>query len=1004
MLTALTIISFAQLPIVYYDFENNSSRSTFQNVVEQSVNSGSTAFTSTGVAAPAGATGAGTYNAGPVTGQSLNVANNGTNVPASDPGISATNYVQFSLNTSGFSGISLKFDVYSYGPGGNYCFIGALVSYNGGTSYAPLITGFDPASGVWSATSGTLTSAGDNNANVRIRIYSYTGNKNNAGFRIDNVTLYALGTVAGGGIKNMLDEENIYTSNTSGLTANMYPRKNFTVTGAGTTVNLSPVKFTGTANGTGGNITVSANAVLNIISGTLSPLIDSAHGTVPVSTLTVAGGTVNLNTTLICGGNINITGGSLLLNSEVLKLGGTVSHTAGTFNSTAATIDMIGVTAQTLPANAFLNNAVKSLVISNSSAGGVSLGGALDVYSTLSFTGTGKTINTNDLLTLKSTATETAAVAEIPVNASGVALNYINGKVTVERYISARKAWRFLSIPTNTTQTIKETWQENQPTGSTALAGYGFQITGNMANWAAMGFDLLGVGNSAIKTYNSALSGWDGVSSTLLPIKTNRGYMTIIRGDRTANAGNSVPTPTVLRTTGALYTGTQPAISVGLNLFNAVGNPYASRLDLRNINKSSITDIFYVWDPKLGSLGGYQTMIPFLSNYYAFPGGGSYNPFYVPSNYIESGQAFFVTTTSLGGSIIMKEDAKADGSAVVSRTDALPGQRLITSLYYMNTDGSKILSDATINDYDDSYSNTVDQLDAKKMSNLNENLSIKTTDSLLVLDRKHTITTADTIFFNLTGVKLGQYQFEFLPQNINLTMFTAYLEDSYTQVRTPLDLTDTARYTFTIANIAASYAADRFRIVFKPLAALPVTITSISASRNTDATVSVEWKAENEIAIERYELEHSVKGTDFTKMASLTPSSNNGGRATYHINDAGATASAHYYRIKAISTNGLVQYSAIAKVAALTSVTGVSIYPNPVVNKTVHIYFTNQQPGNYAITVTNNAGQVVYRSIALLNNGNEAKVFQLTQVNAGTYQVSITAPGAKRTVTKVIIN
>ena len=77
----------------------------------------------------------------------------------------------------------------------------------------------------------------------------------------------------------------------------------------------------------------------------------------------------------------------------------------------------------------------------------------------------------------------------------------ILGKVTVERYISSRKAWRFLSVPTNTTQTIQQTWQEGCGANLSCVAGFGTQITG--VGGTAAGFDIYSALPS-MKTYNSA--------------------------------------------------------------------------------------------------------------------------------------------------------------------------------------------------------------------------------------------------------------------------------------------------------------------------------------------------------------------------------------------------------------------------------------------------------------------------------------------------------------------
>ena len=241
-------------------------------------------------------------------------------------------------------------------------------------------------------------------------------------------------------------------------------------------------------------------------------------------------------------------------------------------------------------------------------------------------------LTTNDNMVLKSDSSGTASIGSGIISGG-----YITGKVTVERYLSAHKAWRFLSVPTNTTQTVKQTWQEGA-TGNTSnpVAGYGAQITG--AGGTAAGFDLYSA-TPSMKTYNPATNTWVGIANTTTAtIKATDGYMTFIRGDRTANAFNSAPTQTVLRTKGTVYTGDQTPIPVSANKFAAIGNPYASALDMRNITKTGVKEFFYLWDPKLGGnygLGGYQTFyLDGSGNYEATPGMGSYGAFGSANNYI----------------------------------------------------------------------------------------------------------------------------------------------------------------------------------------------------------------------------------------------------------------------------------------------------------------------------------------------------------------------------------
>ena len=117
-----------QVPILYYDFENNASRTTFENLVEQSVNNGSAAITRAGnTTTISSVAGAGTFNGGAATGQAATGSN--WDSSTSDPGSAAPNYYQFVLNTSGFSQISIAIDHQASASGPAR--VGVLFSING---------------------------------------------------------------------------------------------------------------------------------------------------------------------------------------------------------------------------------------------------------------------------------------------------------------------------------------------------------------------------------------------------------------------------------------------------------------------------------------------------------------------------------------------------------------------------------------------------------------------------------------------------------------------------------------------------------------------------------------------------------------------------------------------------------------------------------------------------------------------------------------------------------
>ena len=173
------------------------------------------------------------------------------------------------------------------------------------------------------------------------------------------------------------------------------------------------------------------------------------------------------NITIHSGVTLNINGGKL-------SIGGEITADTAAIIADNGTIEYAGSVAQTIADHTFKNNALHDLIVSNSSATGLLLGGPLDLYGSLNFTGTGKKFLTSDTLTLKSTATETAMVGNITGNS-------IIGKVTVERYVpGVKKAWRFMAIPTMPGQTIHDAWQEGQPANNTSLIRQGNPDTGQL--------------------------------------------------------------------------------------------------------------------------------------------------------------------------------------------------------------------------------------------------------------------------------------------------------------------------------------------------------------------------------------------------------------------------------------------------------------------------------------------------------------------------------------------
>lgn len=522
-----------------------------------------------------------------------------------------------------------------------------------------------------------------------------------------------------------------------------------------------------------------------------------------------------------------------------------------------------------------------------------------------------------------------------------------------------------------------------------------------------------------MKYYNYLTDDWVGIGNTANPVYDQKGYMLFVRGDRGVafpNVGN-----TTLRTKGRLFTAQPgnlpPVTNVVADMFESVGNPYASAIDVRKIQLGgNAAPAFIVWDPALGGaygLGAFQTLSQTKLlvndyNFYPSPGGGSYGSIDDPNNFIQSGQAFFAQANGAPGTVTFDENVKAGSVGYKnvlrgsSAGDASGVLQLRTNLYGVKADASTFLTDGNLIQYNETYSNKIDRLDARKLVNSAENLGIKSGGKELAIERRHGIVESDTVFYNLTGVIAQNYQLEFIASGLTAYGLQGYVEDTYLSTQTLLTMDGVTKVNFAVTSAAGSKAANRFRIVFRqaPLAALPVTFILVKAYQK-ESDIAVEWKVENEKDMQQYEVEKSLDGVRFSKSGALNAV--NTGTQSYQWIDGHATPGTNYYRIRSIDQDGKVNYSTIVKVAVAFAKPSIGIYPNPITDGIIHLQLVNQPAGMYGMKLLNSLGQVIVSKQVGHAGGNATENIKWDYNLAhGVYHLEVTKPGGEVVVIKVM--
>lgn len=504
--------------------------------------------------------------------------------------------------------------------------------------------------------------------------------------------------------------------------------------------------------------------------------------------------TISNNTNLITSGNVTIN-----FKGGIVTNNGTITNSNGSLAFSAPVV--FEGTGTTNTRNLKINHTGTSLISNR-----INVSSALEVSN--------GSLNANNNLTLLSNATNSAIIA--PVAAGGT----IRGKVTAQRYIpQGKRAFRFLTPSVTTDDFISNNWQ---------LATH---ITGSTTG--ANGFDTTGSGNPSLFTYNNQQAtgtGWTAIANTnATNLQATVGYRLQVRGDRNvninaaseANMNNAITlnaTGTVATGTIVINTSSNPAMNNTTNAttngYSLIGNPYVNTVNWNTLTKTGLTDAYYAWDANMGTAAQRGRYVAFST------ATGSNNVASAVNQFIQPGQAFFVKNTTVGtaGTLTFNETDKA-GTNVNStffRTSATALSRLDLQVFETNEMAlSPNPVDAAVAVFGSQFSNQIEAGDVEKLSSGTENLSFLNNGTPLAIDARAVVATTDEL-----QIQLQQFQanksYTFRPQFSNFEASTTpFLLDTYLNQYTPLALNTPTNVTFTTTADVASFATNRFKIVFQ---------------------------------------------------------------------------------------------------------------------------------------------------------------------------------------------
>lgn len=443
-------------------------------------------------------------------------------------------------------------------------------------------------------------------------------------------------------------------------------------------------------------------------------------------------------------------------------------------------------------------------------------GGLLNITNT--FTSNSGTLEADNKVILKSSSVLNTAI--VPESSVGT----ING-IRIERFIPAKRAWRFMASSVSTDDFIFENWQQaGLNSGDIGYRNHiGTHITGGTI---ANGFDQSGTNNPSMYTFDVANQQWNAVLNTKTKaLENSEAYLTLIRGDRSTNlmTNDTNETETTLEQVGSLHIGSkdQSFSTPSGGSFVATANPYQAPVDMNQVIGASNTffkNQIWIWVQTDFTTGQY-VIIDDLANPTPNVTGSN-----VTQN-LQPGQSGFIQTNdAISGTVTLTyNEARKVGQDSLTETFSEHNKSssnldgfLRIGLYNINSiPFTDVAYDGVIVRFDDQYNNLIDDFDGMKLFNNEENLAVSLDATYLsVNNRKLPDTLDEVIDLSLFNLDDSQYVFSIELGGLTTLSNGILLWDRYLNTYTTLTDQDLIYFDIDVS-IPESFTENRFALVFE---------------------------------------------------------------------------------------------------------------------------------------------------------------------------------------------
>jgi trimeric autotransporter adhesin len=234
------------------------------------------------------------------------------------------------------------------------------------------------------------------------------------------------------------------------------------------------------------------------------------------------------------------------------------------------------------------------------------------------------------------------------------------------------------------------------------------------------------------------------------------------------------------------------------------------------------------------------------------------------------------------------------------------------------------------------------------------------------------------------------------PSTLRIAKTTAATLAAANATNTVIATTGFAAYNGTDYVFTASFTGFSKFFLVDNTVTLPVDLLSFSGYLNNQDHSLLQWQTTNQFNLDRFEVERSYDGIQFSTAGIVNATPNTATVQTYLYTDPSTAKAVNYYRLKMIDKDARLKLSGIVIIKSNKPVKFVELLGNPIKDN-ISFVINNKNKDNVSAALYNSAGQLVKQWLLGKIDGNVLLPLN-TNVPAGIFSLRISAGSKTETI------